>query len=74
MFTKSKIALAAAMILSAAPAALANDHEVDKWYPETPQEIRQMNRATDAFGGGNAYDSSVQKRGSSQKQLQHREN
>ena len=75
MFTMTKIAVAAISILGAASAAKANDEHVDKWYPETPQDIRQMQRATDTFRG-NAYDSvkSDQKRGSLQKTLQHNGN
>jgi hypothetical protein len=58
MFTKTKIALAAALVVGAASAALASDHEDQRWdsYKEMVR-LEQIQRAHPTTGvfGGNAY-------------------
>jgi hypothetical protein len=52
MFTKTKIALATALIIGTASAALAGVSDAaEKWYPETPQEIQQARHSAGNFGG-----------------------
>jgi nitrate/nitrite transporter NarK len=54
--TKTKIALAAALIISTASAALAGDSDsAEKWYPQTAQEIQQARHGAGNFGAA-AYD------------------
>ena len=68
MFTKTKLALAAAMIFGVASAALAESGEETGGYQvQSWQEIQHMNQATGTFGG-NAYGSALssEKRGASQ--------
>jgi hypothetical protein len=52
MFSKTKIALAAAISIGAASAALAGESDAaEKWYPETPKQVQQARQATGHFGG-----------------------